>query len=102
MKNIQGIVHDGAIHPSEPLNFEGPLRCVITVFDEDLEELRRLSQVMFEDAKQARLSALLQLNKIASLSNEQEHEIDALLTEVHQLAAKRARAVRVLEQLKLS
>jgi hypothetical protein len=102
MKTIQGIVHNGTIRPSEPLDYIGEFRCLITVFDEDLEELRRVSRVMLEETKQARLSTLLQLNKLSSLTAEQERELDTLLTEVHQLAAKRARAARVLEQLQLS
>jgi hypothetical protein len=102
MKTIQGIVHNGAIRPSEPLDFIGQLRCLITVFDEDLEELRRLSQVMLEETKQDRLSTLLQRNKLSSLTEEQECELNTLLTEVHQLAAKRARAAQLLEQLQLA
>jgi hypothetical protein len=69
MKTIQGIVHNGSIRPSEPLDSTGEFRCLITVFDEDLEELRSVSRMMMEEAKQARLSTLLQLNKLASLTD---------------------------------
>jgi len=99
MITIQGIVHNGQVHTSEPLHFNGQARCLITIFDENLEELRRFSQAKIDDAKQARLSLLLQINKESKLSEEQERDLDAILTEVHQLAAKRARAVRLLEQL---
>jgi hypothetical protein len=102
MITIQGIIRNGQVHPSEPINFEKQVRCLITVFDEDLEELRRSSQAMLEEARQARLSLLLQINKDGTLSEEQEHELDTILTEVHQLAARRARAARLLEQLQLS
>jgi hypothetical protein len=102
MITIQGIVRDGQIHPSEPLKLAGQARCLITIFDEDVQELRRLSKAMLEKAKQNRLSLLLQINKERKLSAEQEHELDDLLTEVHQLAAKRARATKLLEQLHLT
>jgi hypothetical protein len=99
IKTIQGIIRNGEIHPSEPLVGEGQLPCLITIFDEDLEELRRLSQARLEDAKQEQLSMLLQINKLNQLSPAQEQELDDLLTEVHQLAAKRARAARLLDRL---
>jgi len=99
MITIQGVVRDGQIHPSKPLDLEGQARCLITIFDEDVDELRRLSQAMIEKAKQNRLSLLLGLNKEEKLTDGQERELDALLTDVQQLAAKRARATRLLEQL---
>jgi hypothetical protein len=102
MITIQGVVRNGQIHPSKPLDLEGQARCLITIFDEDVEELRRLSQAIVESSKQKRLSSLLQLNKESKLSSEQEHELDDLLTQVHQLATKRARATRLLEQLNLA
>lgn len=102
MKTIEGVIRNGEIKPSKPLDFEGQWRCVITIFDEDLEDLRRQSQAMLPDDKQDRLSELLQLNKLTALSNEQEKELDEILAEVHQLAAKRARAARILDLLKSS
>jgi hypothetical protein len=102
MKTIQGVIRNGEITPSEPLNVEGQLRCLITIFDENLEELRRQSQAILEENKQARLSALLEFNKLSQLSAEQERELDELLAEVHQLAAVRARAARILELLQLA
>jgi len=97
MKTIEGVIRNGEIQPSEPLEFDGQWRCFITIFDEDLEELRRLSQAMLQDDKQDRLSELLQLNKLTTLSNEQEKELNGLLAEVHELAAERARAARILD-----
>jgi len=97
MKTIEGIIRNGAIHPSEPLDFGGQWRCLITIYDEDLEELRRRSQAMFPDDKQDRLSELLQLNKATTLSHEQEKELNGLLAEVYELAAERARATRILD-----
>jgi hypothetical protein len=62
MKTIQGLIRNGKIQASEPLEFEGQLRCLITIFDEDLEELRRESQATFQEVKQERLSELLKKN----------------------------------------
>jgi hypothetical protein len=99
MKTIEGVIRNGEIKPSVPLDFEGQWRCLITIFDEDLEELRRRSQAMLPDDKQDRLSELLQLNKSSTLSNEQEKELNGLLAEVYELAAERARAGRILDLL---
>lgn len=98
MKTVQGIIRDGQVHPREPLQLEGPAHCLITIFDEDVEALHRLSQEKIDDTKQTRLSLLLQMNKTAKLSEAEERDLDALLTEVYQLTAKRARAARLLEQ----
>jgi hypothetical protein len=102
MKTIEGVIRNGEIKPSEPLDFGGQWRCLITIFDEDLEELRRRAQAMLPDNKQDRLSELLQLNKSITLSNEQEKELNGLLTEVYELAAERARAARILDILQSS
>jgi len=99
MKTIEGVIRNGEIKPSEPLDFDGQWRCLITIFDEDLEELRRRSQEMLEDDKQDRLSELLRLNKLTTLSHEQEKELNELLAEVYELAAERARAARILDVL---
>jgi hypothetical protein len=69
------------------------------ISNENLEGLRRQSQATLQEAKQERLSELLRLNKLTTLSDEQEKELDGLLAEVHQLAAKRARASRILDAL---
>lgn len=98
MITIQGVVRNGQVHPREPLPLEGLSHCLITIFDEDVEALHRLSQEKIDDAKQARLSLLLEMNKAGKLSEEQERDLDAILTEVYQLTAKRARAARLLEQ----
>lgn len=102
MQTIEGVIRNGEIKPSAPLDFEGQRRCFITIFDEDLEELRRRSQAMLPDDKQDRLSELLQLNKLTTLSEAQEKELDGLLAEVHQLTVKRARASRILDLLEMS
>lgn len=102
MKTIQGVIRNGKIQPIEPLNFDKQSRCLITIFDEDLEELRHQSQAMLQELKQERLSELLQLNKQVRLSDDQEKELDGLLAEVHQLAAIRARAERILDLLESS
>ena len=99
MKTIEGVVRNGEILPREPLVLERQSRCLITIFDEDLEELHRLSQAELEEERQERLSDLLEVNKQALLSTEQERELDQILTDVYQLAAKRARATRILEHL---
>ncbi len=102
MTTIAGIIRNGQIHPVVPLAIEGQKHCLVTILDEDLDELRRLSNAMLDDARQNRLSWLLAANKSAQLTPEQERELDGLLTEVHQLTAKRARAARLLEQLHLT
>jgi hypothetical protein len=102
MTTIPGMIRDGQIHPGKPLAAIGERSCLITIIDEDLEELHRLSEAILEEAEQERLSALLQSNKSGGLTEEQERELNALLTEVYRLAAKRARAARLLEQLHLA
>lgn len=102
MQTIEGVIRNGEIKPNAPLDFEGQRRCFITIFDEDLDELRRRSQAMLADAKQDRLSELLQLNKSITLSNEQEKELNGLLAEVYEMAAERARAARILDMMQSS
>ncbi len=99
MTTIAGIIRNGQIHPVEPLQIKGQRHCLVTILDEDLDELRSLSSAMLADSKQDRLSFLLAANKSGQLAPEQESEMDSLLMEAHQLAAQRARATRLLEQL---
>jgi len=102
MMTIPAVVRDGQIYPRAPVRTEGEKHCLVTVLEEEPEELRRLATSMLADEKQARLSLLLEMNKSGVLNQEQERELNSLLTEVQHLAAQRARAARLLEQLQLT
>ncbi|HID65259.1 MAG TPA: hypothetical protein EYP49_21290 [Anaerolineae bacterium] len=101
MKTLEGIISDGQIRTSEPLDAWDNTRVVVTILDETLDELRVQAQATLDAEKQARLSKLLEINKTGQITAEQESELDDILARVHELAAKKARASRLLEQLKL-
>lgn len=99
MKTLEGVISDGQIRTSEPLDAWDDTRCVVTILDETLDELRVQAQATLEAEKQVRLSRLLEINKTDQITAQQEHELDDILARVHELAAKKARASRLLEQL---
>jgi hypothetical protein len=99
MKTLEGVISDGQIRTSEPLDAWDDTRCVVTILNETLDDLRVQAQATLEAEKQARLSRLLEINKTGQITAEQERELDDILTRVHELAAKKARASRFLEQL---
>ena len=63
-----------------------------------MNDLRAQAQASFDPNKQARLSALLELNKAGQITPEQEREMDDLLAQAYELAAKKARASRLFSQ----
>jgi len=99
MKTLEGIISDGQIRTSESLEAWDDTRCVVTILDETLDDLRVQAQAVLEAGKQVRLSRLLEINKTGQITAEQEHELDNILARVHELAAKKARASQLLEQL---
>ena len=98
MKAIEGIIYSGQVHPSEPLEVKDYARCVIVILEESLGDLRAEEQASFDPAKRSRLSALLDLNRAGRITHEQEHEMDELLAQSYELAARKAPAARLLEQ----
>jgi len=59
MKTLRGVISGGQIRISEPLDAWDDTRCVVTILDETLDELRVQAQATLEAAKQVRLSRLL-------------------------------------------
>ena len=99
MKTLEGIISDGQIRTSEPLDAWDDARVVVMILDETLDELRVQAQATLEAEKQDRLSKLLEINKTGQITAEQERELDNILAQVHELAAKKAHASRLLERL---
>lgn len=102
MRTIEGVIYGGQIHPSEPLDAHEHTRCVITIFEETTDDLRAQAQASLEPEKQTRLNSLLATNKKGLITPEEERELDNILAQVYELAAKKARASRLLRQFELS
>ncbi len=102
MLAVDAVIYDGKVHLSERLKVADRTPCVILVLDLAADDLRTQAQAFVEPGKQARLSALLALNRSGKIMPEQEHEMDELLAEVYELAARKARAERLLGQFRAS
>ncbi len=53
MKTLEGVISDGQIRTSEPLDAWDDTRCVVTILDETLDELRVQAQATLEAEKQS-------------------------------------------------
>ena len=99
MRVLEGVIYSGQAHTAEPIDVLDRSRCLITILDETVDDLHAEAQQSLDANKQARLSALLALNKARQIEPEQEQELDQLLAQVYELAARKARASRILRQL---
>lgn len=72
------------------------------VAGKSVDDLLAQAQATFEPENQARLSALLELNRAGQIAPEQVQEMDDLLAQAYEMAAKKARAARLLSQFSAS
>jgi hypothetical protein len=74
--------------------------CVVTILDDGLESLRAESRIEIPAVKQQRMSELLQKNREATLTEEEQHELDLLAEEFDRATLTKGRAMAVLAQLR--
>jgi hypothetical protein len=97
---VTGYVEDGKVVPTRELPATpGKARCLVTVFDESIEDLQAQAAAVIAPEKQQRVSELLAGNGEGRLSQEEEKELDALLAEAHEIDVHKAEAVRLLREL---
>lgn len=100
IRTVDGYVDKGKVVTAEVSTADkGAPRCLVTVFDETVEDLRRRSEATMPEAKQARVSALLAAHGEGQLSTAEEQELDDLLAEAHEMDLGRAEAAHVLREL---
>ena len=99
MRTIEAIVKNGRVRTGTPLNVSDNTRCVVTILDQDLHSIRADARARLAPLMQRRLHWLLKENKRRSLAAPEERELDQLLSEVHELMARKAEAARILDQL---
>ena len=103
IRTVDGYMENGKVVTAEaPTADKDAPRCLVTVFDESLEDLRRRAEATMPESKQARVSELLAAHGEGQLSAEQERELDDLLAEAHEMDLGRAEATHILRELKHS
>ena len=99
-RTIDGCLENGRIVTSEqPAANEDKAPCLVTVFDDSVEDLRRQGAATMPSAKQRRVSDLLAVHGEGRLSPKEQQELDALLAEAHELDLRKAEAAAVLREL---
>jgi hypothetical protein len=76
--------------------------CVVTVLDDGLDSLREQARIEIPQPKQQRMSDLLQKNREATLTQEEQRELDVLAEEFDRATLTKGRALAVLAQLRAS
>ena len=70
--------------------------CLVTVLDDDLDALRRRSQLEVSEDKQRRMSELLLKNREGTLTAEDRQELDTLSEEFEAATLAKGRALAAL------
>ena len=82
-----------------PLDAPASAHCVVTILDDDLDTLREQANLMLSDAKQQRMSELLERNRESALSADESAELDALGAEFDAATLTKGRAMAALGNL---
>ncbi len=97
---VTGYVEDGKVVPAQELpTTEGKARCLVTIFDDSIEDLQAQAAAVMAPEKQERVSELLAAHGEGHLSKEEENELDTLLAEAHEIDLRRAEGARLLRGL---
>ena len=99
IRTVDGYMENGKVVTAEAPSADKGTRCLVTVFDESLEDLRRRAEATMPEAKQTRVSELLAAHGEGQLSAAEERELDDLLAEAHEMDLGRAEATHILEEL---
>jgi hypothetical protein len=83
-----------------PDDVSASAHCVVTVLDDGLETLNEQSQMQISDAKQLRMSELLDKNRDGTLSEAEQRELDMLAEEFDRATLTKGRALAVLGQIR--
>ena len=99
-RTLDGYLENGKVVTATiPAAHEDRARCLVTVLDESLDDLRARATARMPEAKQSRVSELLAAHGEGELSADQEGELDALLAEAQEMDLRRAEAARILREL---
>lgn len=99
IRSVDGYVENGKVVTAEAPPAAKDTRCLVTVFDESLDDLRRRAEATMPEAKQIRVSELLAVHGEGQLSAAEERELDGLLAEAHEMDLSRAEAAHILREL---
>ena len=100
IRTVAGYMENGKVVTAEaPTADKDAARCLVTVFDESLEDLRRRAEATMPEAKQARVSEFLAAHGEGRLSAAEEQELDDLLAEAYEMDLGRAEATHILHEL---
>ncbi len=76
-----------------------PARCLVAVLDDNFEGLRADAEYTIPEARQKRMSELLEKNRDNSLSDSERFELDALAVEFDAATLRKGRALGILAQV---
>ncbi|MDP7128867.1 MAG: hypothetical protein QF437_00145 [Planctomycetota bacterium] len=96
-KSFEAVAHNGVI--VLPEDVPPASRCVVTVMDEDLEDLQIQAAMTIPEDKQQRMGELLFKNREGQLTNEERIELDTLSAEFDAATLKKGRAMSLLAQM---
>lgn len=97
IKVFETVAQNGLIRL--PGDVPAAAHCVVTVLDDDLAALREQTSLELPEAKQRRMSELLQKNRDAALTPDELRELDALSEEFDAATLIKGRALAALAHL---
>jgi hypothetical protein len=98
LKSFETIAENGVIRL--PAGAPSTAHCVVTILDDDPATLRQQADFVFPEAKQQRMSELLDRNRADELTPDESSELDALSEEFDTATLTKGRALAALAQLR--
>jgi hypothetical protein len=82
-----------------PMDVPSSAHCVVSILDDDVESLRKQSQLELPEQTQQRMSELLRKNREGKLDEAEHEELDALAAEFEAATLTKGRALAALPHL---